>query len=91
MNNVLYQMLLELEFKFDMELGGYFDLSEVERRQLNNSLIKYFLPYLTTHNNSKETLMLALETIIIQSEQYEEYEKAAVFSRLLQEIRAFTF
>jgi len=35
--------------------------------------------------------MLALETIIIESEQYEEYEKAAVFSRLLQEIRAFTF
>jgi len=91
MNNVLYQMLLELEFKFDIELGGYFDLSEQERKQLNNSLIKYFLPYLISHNNSKEILMVALETIIIESEEYEEYEKAAVFSRLLQEIRDFTF
>lgn len=91
MNVDLHKLLIELEYKFDMELDGYFKLSEIERVALTKSLIKYFLPYLLTHKNSKETLLIALETMVLESEYYEEYEKAEIFSRFSKEISSLTF
>ena len=82
---------MQLEYKFDMELDEYFNLGEPERNELTISLVKYFLPFLISHHNSKKTLILSIKTIILESEINEEYEKAEIFNRFLKEVEALIF
>ena len=91
MNKELFNLLMQLEYKFDLELDEYFNLDEPERNELTISLVKYFLPYLLTHHNSKKALIISLETLILESEINEEYEKAEIFNRFLKEVETLIF
>lgn len=91
MNKELFNLLMQLEYKFELELDEYFNLGEPERNELTISLVKYFLPYLLTHHNSKKALIISLQTIILESEINEEYEKAEIFNRFLKEVELLIF
>lgn len=91
MKTELYSLMLELEYKFDTELDDYFDLTEHQRNELTESLLTFFSTYIHSHKHAKSFLMRALNTMILESELYEEYEKAEIFNRFLKRLSDLTF
>jgi len=91
MNTELFNLMVELEYKFDLELDDYFALTEPQRNELTESLLTFFSPYINSHRLAKHTLLKALNTMVIESEVYEEYEKAEIYNRFANRVRGLTF
>ena len=91
MKTELYSLMLELEYKFDTELDDYFDLTEHQRNELTESLLTFFTTYIHSHKRAKSILVRALKNMVIESEIYEEYEKAEIFNRFLKRVSDLTF
>ncbi len=82
MDSRLFKILLELEYKYDIEIKDYFKLTEEDRDYIatvvSNGLIQHgsALP-ITIHS-----YLAVINRIIRESEYREEYEKCELFSRI---------
>ena len=91
MNNELYQLLLELDYKFNYEVEDYFTYTEDMKNTLSSAIIEYFMPYLQSHNKALFFMIRGLKVIIEEAEEEEDYEKADIFYRCLNKCEEMTF
>ena len=82
MDSRLFKILLELEYKYDIEIKDYFKLTEEDRDYIatvvSNGLIQHWssLP-ITIHS-----YLAVINRIIREAEYKEEYEKCELFFRI---------
>ena len=81
MNRELHKLLLELDYKFEVELDDYFKYDEESKQELTLSIVEYFIPYIKSHPHALSNLIRALKVMVDESEHYEEYERADLFNR----------
>lgn len=91
MNPELHTLLLELDNKFDIELDDYFNLTELQKQELTRAIVLFFIPYIQSHPQALSNVRRAIRIVIDESEYFEEYEKADIFTRCLKKYEGMTF
>ena len=91
MNRELYQLLIELDYKFDYDIDDYFRLSEDLRNSLAGTIMDYFMPYIKSHDQALSYMIKGLKYTIDEAEEEEDYEKADIFNRCLNKCYKMTF
>jgi hypothetical protein len=91
MNPELHRMLMELEYKFDVELDDYFSLDETSKEELVMAIVEYFIPYSQSHPQAIYNIIRGLKIIIDEAEYFDEYEKADIFNRCRRKFERMTF
>jgi len=91
MNRELHKLLLELDYKFEVELDDYFKYDEQSKEELSFAVVEYFMPYVKSYPYALSNLIRALKVTIDESEHYEEYERADLFNRCRIKCEQLTF
>jgi hypothetical protein len=91
MNPELHKMLMELEYKFDVELDEYFSLDEESKEELVMAIVDYFIPYAKSHYQAIYNIIRGLKIMIDEAEYFDEYEKADIFNRCRRKFERMTF
>ncbi len=81
MNRELHKLLLELDYKFEVELDDYFKYDEESKDELALAIVEYFIPYIKSHPYALSNVLWGLKLMIDEAEHYEEYERADLFNR----------
>jgi len=91
MNGELHKLMIQLDYQFDLELDEYWTLNEDQRHTLTLSLIKFFQPYIQSHPWAQDSLRRAVRKMVDESEYEEDYAKADIYNRLLNQLNGLTF
>ena len=91
MNRELHKLLLELDYKFEVELDDYFKYDEESKDELAYTIVEYFMPYIKSHPFALSNVIRALKVMVDDSEYYEEYERADLFNRCRIKYEQMTF
>ena len=82
MNPELHKLLLELDYKFEIELDDYFKYDEKSKEELTYAIFEFFIPYIKSEPKGITNVIRALKIMIDEAEYYEEYERADLFQRV---------
>jgi hypothetical protein len=91
MNEQLHKLLLDLDYKFDVEIDNYFELTESDKDELTYTIVEYFTPYAMSHIYAVGNIIRGLKIMIDEAEYYEDYEKAEIFNRCRLKFEEMTF
>ena len=91
MNPRLQALLLELDYKFDIEIHEYFSLTKNERAELTKLLVDYYLPELQRNPLFIRELKKAFKLKLIVAEIDQEYEVCDICRNVLEVLDAWTF
>lgn len=91
MNKELHKLMLELEYKFDLELDEYWLLTNEQRDVLTNSLLKFFQGYMMSAPWAQDNLRYVVRNMVNEAERQDDYEKADIYNRLLVKLNRLTF
>lgn len=82
MNNQLFRIVTELDYKFDIELKDYFTLTFEERDELGKKIADSLSNNCDNNPMVKQSYIIQIEHLIHQSEQEDEYEKCDIFHHI---------
>lgn len=91
MNPRLHAILLELEYKFDIEVEEYFDLTDDQKAELTKLLVDYYIPELDRNPLFIYELKRAFRLKLREGEVKQEFEKCDICKRVLEVLDDWTF
>lgn len=91
MDPILHKILIDLEYKIDLDITSYFTFTEDEKQQLALRIIEHFIPYIKANPRGLLNLKRGLQQMNIEAVRYEDYEQADIFKRCLTELKDLTF
>lgn len=86
MNPRLHKLLLELDFKYDLNVGDYFSLTEFEKDDMAQLFASY---YADIYKNDRKELIHLINFLVVKREEMtrdENYEMSDLYSRFINKL-----
>lgn len=86
MNNQLFRIVTELDYKFDIELKEYFNLTAEERDELGVKIAESLARNCKHNPVVLFSYISTIDKLIVDSEEQEEFEKCDIFKHIKKNI-----
>lgn len=86
MNNQLFRIVTELDYKFDIELKEYFNLTAEERDELGVKIAESLARNCEHNPVVLFSYIASIDKLIQDSEEQEEFEKCDIFKNIKNNI-----
>lgn len=91
MNPQLHKILMELDYKFDIDIDEYFQLAAADRKILARMVVDYFKPSLNDNPLLIVQIRSAFEIKLNEYEELEKFELCDLYKRVLKELDKLRF